>query len=78
MKKDQTFDQSGSGKHFSRRKFIAATGLVAGGMLTSRSLASVGTKSESAAAPPLPWSWAKLDPQEAGERAFRIYHEKGG
>ena len=81
MKKDKTIKQVDTGKHISRRKFIAKTGIVAaGGMLTNSAFASVAAKKESiaATAPPLPWAWAKLDPQEAGERAFRNYHEKGG
>ena len=32
----------------------------------------------SAAAPPLPWKWVRLDPLEAGRRAYRFYKEKGG
>ena len=31
-----------------------------------------------AATPPLPWKWARLDPLEAGRRAYRFYKEKGG
>jgi hypothetical protein len=27
--------------------------------------------------PPLPWTWAKLDPLEAGRRAYRLYVDKG-
>jgi hypothetical protein len=40
--------------------------------------------SASAAAPtagtpsPLPWKWVKLDPMEAGRRAYRAYFEKKG
>jgi hypothetical protein len=30
------------------------------------------------AGPPLPWKWVKLDPMEAGRRAYRFYKEKGG
>ena len=81
MKKVRALEQIDTGKNLSRRKFITSTGIVAaGGMLTSSALASVAAKKEAevTAAPPLPWSWAKLDPQEAGERAFRYYHEKGG
>jgi len=81
MKKDRALEQIDTGKSLSRRKFIASTGVVAaGGMLTSSVLASVAAKKEipPTFAPPLPWSWAKIDPQEAGERAFRYYHEKGG
>jgi hypothetical protein len=29
-------------------------------------------------APPLPWKWVKLDPLEAGRRAYRYYATKGG
>ncbi len=28
--------------------------------------------------PPLPWPWPKLDPMEAGRRAYRSYLEKKG
>ena len=81
MKKHKTFESASSGNNMSRRKFIASTGLVAAsGILTSSAIASVSMKNEAASttAPPLPWPWVKLDPQEAGERAFRNYHEKGG
>ncbi len=64
-----------------RRSFIAAAGMVAAsGALAGGALADLGgAKSKaSAEAPPLPWPWVKLDPQEAGERAFKTYHEKGG
>ncbi|MBW2474394.1 MAG: hypothetical protein JRE56_07340 [Deltaproteobacteria bacterium] len=81
MKKYKNLEQVDSNKPMSRRKFIASTGIVAAsGILTSSALASVATKKEAAptTAPALPWSWVQLDPQEAGERAFRNYHEKGG
>jgi hypothetical protein len=29
-------------------------------------------------APPLPWPWTKLDPMEAGRRAYRSYLEQKG
>jgi hypothetical protein len=29
-------------------------------------------------APPLPWKWVKLDPLEAGRRAYRAYLSEGG
>jgi hypothetical protein len=81
MKKYKTFEPVSSGNNMSRRKFIASTGLVAaGGILTSSAMAAVPmkTKGESKIAPPLPWPWVKLDPQVAGERSFKNYHEKGG
>ena len=30
------------------------------------------------APPPLPWKWTRLDPLEAGRRAYRFYKERGG
>jgi hypothetical protein len=81
VKKHKIFESGSTGSHMSRRKFIASTGLVAaGGILTSGAIASVSRETETASTtpPPLPWPWVKLDPQEAGERAFRNYHEKGG
>lgn len=65
----------------SRRSFIATAGLVAaGGALAGGAMANVtGTKEAAPGTPPpLPWPWVKLDPIEAGKRAFRTYHEKGG
>ena len=29
-------------------------------------------------APPLPWKWTKLDPMEAGTRAYRAYLKNKG
>ena len=62
----------------SRRNFIATAGAVVAG-----SILATGAMPQFAAAKPaepglLPWPWVKLDPQEAGERAFLTYHEKGG
>ena len=31
-----------------------------------------------ASPPPLPWKWTRLDPLEAGRRAYRFYKERGG
>lgn len=76
--------EEGEGKRstgiMSRRNFIATAGLVAaGGALAGGAMANVtGTKEAPGTPPPLPWPWVKLDPLEAGKRAFRTYHEKGG
>jgi len=70
---------------FNRRRFIAATGMaVAGSALVGKvALAELAPKMEvptpePVSAPALPWPWKKLDPMEAGTRAFNYYHEKGG
>jgi len=65
----------------SRRSFITAAGIVTvGGVMAGGAIAAVtGTKEAALGAPPpLPWTWAKLDPMEAGKRAFQTYHAKGG
>lgn len=65
----------------SRRGFITAAGMVAvGGVLTGGAIAAVTGAKEAAPGtpPPLPWPWMKMDPMEAGRRAFRNYHAKGG
>lgn len=67
----------------SRRRFIASAGMVvAGGALAGTALAAaeLGKAKEPAPTAPaaLPWPWPKLDPMEAGKRAFQYYHLKGG
>ena len=63
----------------SRRNFITKAGLfVAGGIAgygTSLALPATHKVTEP---PPLPWKWVKLDPLEAGRRAYRSYLEKKG
>jgi len=67
----------------SRRAFLnkagitAAGGLVAatgGGVIASRKAAA----SDTPEAPPLPWKYTKLDPQEAGKRGYENYLLHGG
>jgi len=50
---------------------------LAGGIAgcNSLQLPKAQTKSEP---PPLPWPWVKLDPLEAGRRAYRNYLKKPG
>ena len=65
----------------SRRNFITKAGIfVAGGIAgcTSRALPPTPTATESPVTepPPLPWKWTKLDPLEAGRRAYRGYLTK--
>ena len=63
----------------SRRNFMTKAGLfVAGGLAgygTSLALPATPKVTEP---PPLPWKWVKLDPLEAGRRAYRSYLEKKG
>jgi hypothetical protein len=67
----------------SRRSMLAGSAaLLAGGGLGSVMTSFVRSASAAdpspAEPPPLPWKWAKLDPLEAGRRAYRFYKEKGG
>jgi hypothetical protein len=66
-------------KSVSRRHVLAASAaMIAGGGIGSGVTALAATTGAPAGAPPLPWKWARLDPQEAGRRAYRFYKEKGG
>ena len=66
----------------SRRNLLAGSAaLVAAGSIGSAvtSYAQSSTPAASAGTPPpLPWKWVKLDPMEAGRRAYRLYKEQGG
>ncbi len=64
----------------SRRELLKGSALVlAGGLAgTTARTAWAATDPATHQAPPLPWKWAKLDPEEAGRRAYRFYFDKGG
>lgn len=59
----------------SRRNLLVGSGaLVTGGVAGHLSGAQSASAQETAPpAPELPWEWAKIDPQEAGERTYRAY-----
>jgi hypothetical protein len=65
----------------SRRTILtgSAAVLVGAGIGGARqALAAAPSPTTGAVAPPLPWKWVKLDPLEAGRRAYRIYLDGGG
>jgi hypothetical protein len=66
----------------SRRSLLAGSAaLLTGGIVSGiqNIYAAPASKAKSAPpAPPLPWKWVKLDPLEAGRRAYRSYLEKKG
>lgn len=65
---------------YSRRRFLKSGGaLLAGGVIGCASANAFSQPKPSAdAAPALPWPWRKIDPMEAGSRAYRFYHDIGG
>ena len=63
----------------SRRNLLKGTAaLLVGGIVGRISSAYAAPAPEHAPAPPLPWKWRKLDPMEAGRRAYRTYLSDGG
>lgn len=64
----------------SRRRLLKSAGtLLAGGLIGCTSMNfSAPSKKTADAAPALPWPWHKIDPMEAGSRAYHIYLEAGG
>ena len=63
----------------SRRNFMTKAGLfVAGGLAGYGSSLALPSTPKVTEPPPLPWKWVKLDPLEAGRRAYRNYLEKKG
>ncbi len=67
-------------KVYSRRRFLKSSGaLMAGGLIGCASMNfSAPSKKSADAPPPLPWPWHKIDPMEAGSRAYRFYLDVGG
>jgi hypothetical protein len=67
--------QASNESSVSRRDVLTAsaalvTGAAIGNTLTGHAATTAP------AAPPLPWKWARLDPLEAGRRAYHIYLDK--
>jgi len=64
----------------SRRNFITKAGIFLAGAIAGHGTGFASTQAPTVTEPPppLPWKWAKLDPLEAGRRAYRSYLEKKG
>ena len=59
---------------YSRRGILkGSAALIAGGIAGCVGSAYTAPKPQAAPAPPLPWKWTELDPNEAGRRAYRNY-----
>jgi hypothetical protein len=63
----------------SRRSMLTGSALLLTGGIAGRiSNTYAASEPTPASAPPLPWKWPKLDPLEAGRRAYRAYLTGGG
>ncbi|MHC1727260.1 MAG: hypothetical protein AB9866_14840 [Syntrophobacteraceae bacterium] len=72
-------EEEGQKSSMSRRNFMTKAGIfVAGGVAGYGAGLALPVKPEVSAPPPLPWKWTRLDPLEAGRRAYRFYFEKKG
>ena len=79
MNRQTRNDPSRNEPSISRRSVLAGSAtLLAGGGIGAGLTALASAPEAPAGAPPLPWKWVKLDPLEAGRRAYRYYKEKGG
>jgi hypothetical protein len=64
---------------YSRRSILKGSALLLVGGVAGRIGSAYGAPTTAVvAAPPLPWKWVKLDPLEAGRRAYRAYLKEGG
>jgi hypothetical protein len=63
----------------SRRSMVTGSAaLLVGGIAGRVSNTYAAAGPAFAPAPPLPWKWTKLDPLEAGRRAYRTYLKNKG
>jgi len=63
----------------SRRSILkGSAALLLGGIAGRMSNAYAAPAPTLAPAPPLPWKWTKLDPEEAGRRAYQNYLKNKG
>ena len=62
----------------SRRSLLAGSAALLTGGLVSGIPNIFASPAPKTMAPPLPWKWVKLDPLEAGRRAYRNYLKNKG
>ncbi len=68
----------GEGDCSRRSILLGSAALLAGGIAGRVSTAYSAIEPTCAPAPPLPWKWPKLDPLEAGTRAYEAYLKNKG
>jgi hypothetical protein len=63
----------------SRRSLLAGSAaLLTGGLFSGIQNIYAGPAPNPRSAPPLPWKWVKIDPLDAGRRAYRNYLKNKG
>jgi len=63
----------------SRRSILKGSVMLFVGGIAGRIGSAFGAQEHAAdKAPPLPWKWVKLDPLEAGRRAYKFYLTRKG
>ena len=68
----------GEGDCSRRSVLLGSAALLAGGIAGRISTSYAAQEPTYAPAPPLPWKWPKLDPLEAGTRAYQNYLKNKG
>lgn len=73
-------DEHKAGRSRSRRRFLSSgASALAGGLVGGAAYSSAAANPpKPGSSPALPWKWSRIDPMEAGSRAFRYYHDVGG
>jgi hypothetical protein len=79
-KKENMMGEQKTREGYSRRNFFkSGASFLAGGLIGWAPGLAFSTSKKPADAPPaLPWQWGKIDPMQAGSRAYRYYHDIGG
>ncbi len=78
-KEDIVVEQEQRADSVSRRGFLTSAGsFLAGGIAGYGASLIAPSTSTATEPPPLPWKWVKLDPLEAGRRAYRSYLKEKG
>jgi len=78
QKESTSEDPKGTPEYSRRSILLGSAALLAGGLAGRAGNAFAVPEPACAPAPPLPWKWPKLDPLEAGTRAYENYLKNKG
>ena len=71
-------DPTETSEYTRRNILLGSAALLVGGVSGGIGKAFAVPEPTHAPAPPLPWKWTKLDPMEAGTRAYQAYLKNKG